>query len=41
MGLVSPKKTEKRLQGFDIFVLAGGLMNLLVIGSLVGFWLLH
>jgi hypothetical protein len=29
------------LNGFDYFVLAGGLINILVIGFLVGYWLLH
>jgi len=30
-----------KLNGFDYFVLAGGLMNILVIAFLVGLWLLH
>ncbi len=30
-----------KLNGFDYFVLAGGLINILVIGFLVGYWLLH
>jgi hypothetical protein len=32
---------HKRFNGFDVFVLAGGAMNLLVITYLVGYWLLH
>ena len=30
-----------RLDGFDRFVIAGGIMNLLVIVVLIGYWLLH
>lgn len=30
-----------KLSGFDYFVLVGGLMNILVITFLVGYWLLH
>jgi len=30
-----------KLGGFDFFVLAGGVVNLLVIAVLVGYWLLH
>lgn len=29
-----------RLSGFDYFVLAGAAVNLLVIGYLIGYWLL-
>ena len=29
-----------RLSGFDYFVLAGAAVNLLVIASLIGYWLL-
>ncbi len=29
-----------KLSGFDYFVLAGALINMLVIGFLVGYWLL-
>jgi len=29
------------LNAFDIFVFLGGLVNLLVIGFLLGYWLLH
>lgn len=29
------------LRGFDVFVLAGAMMNLIVIALLVGYWLLH
>lgn len=32
--------TRSRLSGFDYFVLAGALVNLLVIGMLVGYWLI-
>lgn len=32
--------TRTRLSGFDYFVLAGALVNLLVIGLLIGFWLI-
>lgn len=31
----------RRLRGFDVFVLAGALINLIVIMLLVGYWLLH
>jgi len=31
----------QHLNGFDIFVILGGLVNLIVIGFLLGFWLLH
>jgi len=31
----------QRLSGFDIFAILGGLVNLLVIGYLLGYWLLH
>ncbi len=41
MGQPVTKQPKKRLQGFDIFVLAGGLMNLLVIVYLVANWLLN
>jgi len=30
-----------KLEGFDYFVLAGGLINIVVITYLVGYWLLH
>ncbi len=30
-----------KLNGFDYFVLAGGLMNLIVITFLLCYWLLH
>jgi len=30
-----------KLSGFDYFVLTGGLVNILVITFLVGYWLLH
>jgi len=38
-----PKQNRilNRFNGFDIFVLAGGAMNLIVITYLVGYWLLH
>lgn len=29
-----------KLEGFDYFVLAGGLINIVVITCLVGYWLL-
>jgi hypothetical protein len=32
--------TRVRLSGFDYFVLAGAAVNLLVIASLIGYWLL-
>lgn len=31
----------KRLTGFDLFVAAGGIVNLIVIGYLLGYWLLY
>ena len=31
----------RRLTGFDYFVLAGALVNLLVVVYLVGYWLIH
>lgn len=31
----------RRLHGFDAFALAGGLINLIVIVLLIGYWLLH
>ena len=30
-----------KLNGFDYFVLAGGLINIIVITYLVGYWLLQ
>ena len=33
------KKMRIRLDGFDLFVLAGVMVNLLVICYLVGYWL--
>ncbi len=41
MSRSTSKNIFRRLEGFDLFVLAGGLVNLLVIGYLVGYWLLH
>jgi len=35
------KSGRRRLDKFDYFVLAGGLMNVIVISYLVGYWLLH
>ena len=32
--------SRDRLSGFDYFVLAGAAVNLLVIGFLIGYWLL-
>ncbi|SEH07278.1 Uncharacterised protein [Candidatus Venteria ishoeyi] len=32
---------QKRINGFDYFVLAGLLMNVLIVVWLFGFWLLH
>jgi hypothetical protein len=34
-------KGWQRLNAFDIFVILGGLINLIVISYLVGYWLLH
>jgi len=31
----------KNISGFDYFVLAGGLVNALVITYMVGYWLLY
>lgn len=31
----------RRLTGFDYFVFAGALMNILVVVYLVGYWLLY
>lgn len=30
-----------KLDGFDHFVLAGGLVNVVIIAWLLGYWLLH
>ena len=35
------KKTRLRFNGFDLFVLAGAMVNLLVICYLVGYWLFN
>jgi len=35
----SIRHSASRLNGFDYFVLAGAAMNLVVIATLVGFWL--
>jgi hypothetical protein len=35
----SIRHSVSRLNGFDYFVLAGAAMNLVVIATLVGFWL--
>ncbi len=32
---------QDKLDSFDYFVIAGGIMNLLVITTLIGYWLLH
>lgn len=32
---------NRRLHGFDAFALTGGLINLIVIALLIGYWLLH
>jgi len=37
----SQAKTPPRRRNFDRFVLAGGVMNLLVIGTLLIYWLTH
>jgi hypothetical protein len=34
-------KSKWWLNGFDIFVILGGLVNLFVIAFLVGYWLLQ
>jgi hypothetical protein len=31
----------RKLNGFDLFVMAGGVVNVLVILYLFGYWLLH
>ena len=31
----------QRLTGFDYFVFAGALMNILVVAYLAGYWLFH
>jgi hypothetical protein len=41
LGLATGGTMNIKLNGFDYFVLAGGLMNILVIAFLVGLWLLH
>jgi hypothetical protein len=35
------KQWWRSFNGFDIFVILGGLVNLFVIGFLLGYWLLH
>ena len=30
-----------RLDGFDAFVMAGGLVNVIIVLILIGYWLLH
>ena len=35
------KQWWRRFNAFDIFVILGGLINLLVIIFLLGYWLLH
>jgi len=37
----TPAKTPTRLRKFDRFVLAGAAMNLLVIGTILIYWLTH
>jgi len=32
---------KDKLNNFDYFVIAGGIVNLLVIATLIGYWLLH
>ncbi|MDM8564133.1 hypothetical protein QUF74_00595 [Candidatus Halobeggiatoa sp. HSG11] len=34
-------KWWQRLNGFDMFVILGGFINLLVVILLIGYWLLH
>jgi len=34
-------KWRQRLNGFDLFVLTGAAINLLVIGYLVVYWIFH
>jgi len=36
-----PLSAPWRLHAFDVFAAAGGLVNLIVIVLLVGYWLLH
>jgi len=36
-----PLSATWRLHAFDVFAAAGGLVNLIVIALLVGYWLLH
>lgn len=39
--MANPLRTSRiQLSGFDYFVLAGAAVNILVIGYLVGYWLL-
>lgn len=33
------RKSRIRLNGFDYFVLSGAIVNVLVIGFLIGYWL--
>jgi len=32
---------KDKLDSFDHFVITGGIVNLLVIATLIGYWLLH
>ncbi len=41
LGNEMKSKWWQRLNGFDFFVILGGLVNLFVIAFLVGYWLLH
>jgi hypothetical protein len=34
-------KWWRKLNGFDLFVIAGGAVNLLIIFYLIGYWLSH
>ena len=40
-GKTSPGGWRRLLNPFDLFVLSGATMNLIVVAWLVGYWLLH
>lgn len=40
--MINPiRYVREKFDGFDRFVIAGGIMNLLVIVVLIGYWVIH
>lgn len=41
IGDVRPGRANGRLNGFDLTVIAGGIVNLIAVLALLGYWLLY